>query len=80
MKKAKAEKNYVKKQQREEKEQKKFYILHSTKLTRPPKRGGGGEGVGTYFADKCTVQYSRSLFYGQRKLCLALFSFLTLRL
>ncbi len=31
------------------------------------------------FADKCTVQYSRSLFYRQRRLCLALFSILTLR-
>ncbi len=54
--------------------------LHIYKITRPPKVVGGGEGGGSYCADKCTVQYSRSLFSGQRKLCLALFIILTLRL
>jgi hypothetical protein len=57
-----------KKQKREEKERKKFYIQHIykfTKLTRPPKGVGGGEGVGSYFADRSTVQYSRSLFHRQ---------------
>ncbi len=52
---------------------------HIYKITRPPEGVGGGEGGGSYCADKCTVQYSRSLFYGQRKLCLALLSILTLR-
>ncbi len=47
------------------------HIYISTKLTRPPKGVGGGEGGGSHFADKCTVQYSRSLFSGQQRLCLA---------
>ncbi len=54
--------------------------LHIYKITRPPKGVGGGEGGGSYCADKCTVQYSRPLFYRQQKLCLALFRILTLRL
>jgi hypothetical protein len=53
-----------------------FISYISTKLTRPPKGMGGGEGEGSYFAEKC-IQCP--CFYRQRRICLAICSILTLR-
>ncbi len=78
LKKAKAEKIAQKTKAWRKRAQK---ILYIHKTTQTPPKGWGRVGWRLVFFRQmyCTVQYSRSLFYGQRSLCLAHFSILTLR-